>query len=384
MDQAKIGSFLKELRKEKGLTQEQLAEEFGVATRTVSRWENGNNMPDLSILVELADFYDIDIRELISGERKSENMTEDMKDTLQKVAVYSSEEKERILKKLHGCIIVSAIIFIAITIIPFIIDVIPGEDIFLRYSQLRMCLLFISIIGIVVAGSGYIRIMQYLENLNKDKVRKIRRVMLPIILLMAIILLPLLCAAIITMFHWSNTETSNVTDYNKSVILEEYGGDLDSNLSIFPDESLITESNSSYTCNASMGILDTDATIILECDYNDTQYEQEIERLKNLQMTIKHGEEEYTNYVIYDEESYNYPAYITIDGYSYTYEYALLDNNKNRIIYIYLAYPRVEAFNWNEYLKKDKNVYDNDDTFSCFSMYNHTFDGGESYTEFDD
>ena len=44
----------------------------------------------------------------------------------------------------------------------------------------------------------------------------------------------------------------------------------------------------------------------------------------------------------------------------------LLDNNKNRIIYIYLAYPRIEAFNWNEYLKKDKTVYDNDDTFIGF------------------
>ena len=56
MDQKKIGSFLKELRKEKGLTQEQLAERLKVSSRSVSRWETGNNMPDLSILVELSDF----------------------------------------------------------------------------------------------------------------------------------------------------------------------------------------------------------------------------------------------------------------------------------------------------------------------------------------
>ena len=62
MDQQKIGSFLKELRKEKNLTQEQLAEALNVSGRTVSRWETGSNMPDLSILVELADFYDVDIR----------------------------------------------------------------------------------------------------------------------------------------------------------------------------------------------------------------------------------------------------------------------------------------------------------------------------------
>ena len=48
MDLVKIGKFIQELRKEKGLTQEQLAEQMGVARRTVSRWETGNNMPDIS------------------------------------------------------------------------------------------------------------------------------------------------------------------------------------------------------------------------------------------------------------------------------------------------------------------------------------------------
>ena len=74
MNQQKTGEFLKRLRKEKRLTQEQLAEKFYVSSRTVSRWETGSNMPDLSVLVELADFYDVDIREIIDGERKGENM----------------------------------------------------------------------------------------------------------------------------------------------------------------------------------------------------------------------------------------------------------------------------------------------------------------------
>ena len=50
MDVRKIGAFLKYLRNEKGITQEQLAEKLGVSGRTVSRWETGNNLPDLSIL----------------------------------------------------------------------------------------------------------------------------------------------------------------------------------------------------------------------------------------------------------------------------------------------------------------------------------------------
>ena len=80
MDQKKVGSFLRELRKEKQLTQEQLAERFGVTNRSVSRWETGSNMPDLSILVELADFYDVDIRDIIDGERKGENMNKEEKE----------------------------------------------------------------------------------------------------------------------------------------------------------------------------------------------------------------------------------------------------------------------------------------------------------------
>ena len=50
MDQQKIGGFLKELRKERGVTQEQLAQILGVSNRSVSRWENGNNLPDLDLL----------------------------------------------------------------------------------------------------------------------------------------------------------------------------------------------------------------------------------------------------------------------------------------------------------------------------------------------
>ena len=99
MDQKKTGSFLKSLRTEKGITQEQVAEVFGVAGRTVSRWETGSNMPDLSILIEIAEFYDVDIREIIDGERKSENMNIETKETLQKVADYVDTENERIFKE---------------------------------------------------------------------------------------------------------------------------------------------------------------------------------------------------------------------------------------------------------------------------------------------
>lgn len=95
MNQIKIGNFIKELRKDQNLTQEELAEKFGVARRTVSRWETGSNLPDLDILIEMADFFDVDLREILDGERKKPKMNEELKETVLKVAEYSNEEKKR-------------------------------------------------------------------------------------------------------------------------------------------------------------------------------------------------------------------------------------------------------------------------------------------------
>ena len=117
MDLMKTGSLLQELRREKGLTQEQLAEKTGVSRRTVSRWETGANMPDLDILIELADFYDIDLREILNGERKSEQMNEEMKETLLQVADYSNEEKTRLLQRMHWLFIAGLIGFIVYMVI---------------------------------------------------------------------------------------------------------------------------------------------------------------------------------------------------------------------------------------------------------------------------
>ena len=95
MEQQKVGSFLKELRKEKNLTQEQLAEQFNVSVRTVSRWETAVNMPDIVLLVELAAFYDVSIPEIIDGERKSEQMKDEkMKDEIKEAAIKLSDYSE--------------------------------------------------------------------------------------------------------------------------------------------------------------------------------------------------------------------------------------------------------------------------------------------------
>ena len=101
MNQIKIGAFIKELRKEKKLTQEQLAEQFNVSRRTVSRWETGRNLPELDILIEMADYYEVELRELLNGERKREGMNKVLEETVLKVAEYSNEEKLKITKRMH-------------------------------------------------------------------------------------------------------------------------------------------------------------------------------------------------------------------------------------------------------------------------------------------
>lgn len=111
MNQIKIGNFIKELRKEKGLTQEQFAEQFDVSRRTVSRWETGSNLPDLSILVEMANYCNVELRELLEGEKKGEKMNKELEETVMKVVEYSNEERSRISKKINILLIVGVIVF---------------------------------------------------------------------------------------------------------------------------------------------------------------------------------------------------------------------------------------------------------------------------------
>jgi transcriptional regulator with XRE-family HTH domain len=109
LDQKKIGALLKKLRTERGLTQEQFAELVMVSNRTVSRWENGNNMPDLDILIQISDYYEIDLRELLDGERKSENMNRELEENVLKAVEYTNCETERYTKKVHRLLFVVAI-----------------------------------------------------------------------------------------------------------------------------------------------------------------------------------------------------------------------------------------------------------------------------------
>ena len=73
MNQEKIGKFILECRKKKNLTQSELAEQIGVTDKSISNWENGRNMPDLSLFKPLCEILDISVNDLISGENVSQD-----------------------------------------------------------------------------------------------------------------------------------------------------------------------------------------------------------------------------------------------------------------------------------------------------------------------
>lgn len=186
MDQKKTGSFLRELRKEKQLTQEQLAERFGVTSRSVSRWETGSNMPDLSILVELADFYDVDIRDIIDGERKGEDMNKEEKERLQLVADYAETEKNTLLMRLRIFSIVGLISLVA----GLVMLVISRDNNLPVYDYLMGTLMGVAIGALLVAvfySTGV------LENMRKRK----RTLMKVLLVISVIFLLGTFIAAII-------------------------------------------------------------------------------------------------------------------------------------------------------------------------------------------
>ena len=112
MDQIKIGAFLKQLRKEQELTQEALAERLGVSNRTVSRWETGSNMPDIGMLIEIAELYGVGIPEIINAERKSELMNQETKETAAAMAEYSRNEVKTGKRKVIGGLLAAFGVFL--------------------------------------------------------------------------------------------------------------------------------------------------------------------------------------------------------------------------------------------------------------------------------
>ncbi|MGN0438744.1 MAG: hypothetical protein ACI4F4_09500 [Lachnospiraceae bacterium] len=97
------------------------------------------------------------------------------------------------------------------------------------------------------------------------------------------------------------------------------------------------------------------------------------------------SDEEVIQEIKYDVKSYGLPAYVAIDGYDYIYEYALVNDETCEVTYVLLSYPEyVDLRQYKEYLKLDTSEYKIEDVLNQFSIYTHSFDGGQSWIEYSD
>ena len=126
MDQVKIGKFIAQLRREKGMTQEALGENLGVTNKTISRWETGAYMPDIEMLQLLGQCFNVSINEILAGQRLTDEefrqKAEENVIAVSKASAFSLEEKKTYYKKKwrkdHMVWLVSmAVIVAAVTIV---------------------------------------------------------------------------------------------------------------------------------------------------------------------------------------------------------------------------------------------------------------------------
>lgn len=123
MNQEKIGKFILELRKEKNLTQQTLADKLGVSDKTISKWENGRGMPDLSLMKPLCNVLGITINELLSGERlDKKDYQEKLEENILNTINYTGLKLKRI-NKIFKIVIGTTVIIIGLFVAMFCIDI---------------------------------------------------------------------------------------------------------------------------------------------------------------------------------------------------------------------------------------------------------------------
>ena len=109
MNQKTIGKFISDLRKEKGLTQQELADTLNVTDRAVSHWENGRRLPDISLLKELSKIFNVTIDEIISGKRLTkEEQNQLLNESI--IEIYTSRKKIENLQILTELLIFAGIV----------------------------------------------------------------------------------------------------------------------------------------------------------------------------------------------------------------------------------------------------------------------------------
>lgn len=154
MNQEKIGKFIAECRKKKNLTQQELSEKLGVSDRTIGNWENGRNMPDLSLFKPLCEELDISINEFLSGEKiKKEVYQEKFEENIINTIDYSSKKITEKNKNINFILIVLGILITVISI-----GIFPSES---SWGGIY------SILGGLISLVGVIRMIKKISKLKR-------------------------------------------------------------------------------------------------------------------------------------------------------------------------------------------------------------------------
>lgn len=226
MNQEKIGKFIKEKRKEKGFTQEELGEKLGVSEKTVGNWENGRNMPDVSLFEPLCKELDISVNELIRGEKISDNeikskTEENIIDTFK----YTNSIKEKENKKRY------IIMMTAFFLLSIVFTIIDGS---------RELLSFISITCVLISLINFYRLIK-----KKSYIKKVIYNFLYFIILISILIfIDFLCVNLTKRIpkYYFNEEHFEKFDLYHGLFYDVYKIKTD-----YYGEYTIIDSNNKYT-----------------------------------------------------------------------------------------------------------------------------------------
>ena len=186
MNQEKIGKFISKVRKEKKITQKQLAEKLGITDRAISKWENGKSMPDLALLKPLCDILNITINELLSGEYVDKSEKEERLESNIVNAINYSKKKQNIYELifllfilLFGTIMIVMSMSIFSTPISFTLwySIIGTYNLMIIFSYFLKIIvtnnkakkyIIILIVGFFTLYFGYLGIVDYINVKNNN------------------------------------------------------------------------------------------------------------------------------------------------------------------------------------------------------------------------
>lgn len=155
MTSKECGGFISELRKEKKITQKELAEKINVSDKAVSRWETGKGYPDVTSLVSLSEYFDVSVNELLAGKRLT---VEDIKETADEnlISVFEQVQKNKKQQNLQVAVYTSVLIIVLLPVL-----IIIGKELFVSMATQIQAENIISavvstVVGIVLLIVGFL------------------------------------------------------------------------------------------------------------------------------------------------------------------------------------------------------------------------------------